>query len=148
MKFVKLAKIMETKGNKILCNIKTRWIVMISHVKHVLFEYCTFFTKMALNAPTITFSKSNLCLLTNIEILLGLNAITPLLETMQSLIKFTPLYDVFACNFLIVIKICERMYIGCIVPSISFSLRWCLYELPSLDQLCSWEHKIFDRLSI
>jgi hypothetical protein len=30
---------------------------------------------------------------------------------------------VFACNFLIVIKICERMYIGCIVPSISFSLR-------------------------
>jgi len=96
---------------------------MISHVKHVLFEYCTFLTKMALNAPTITFSKSNLCLLTNIEILLGLNAITPLLETMQSLIKFTPLYDVFACNFLIVIKICERMYIGCIVPSISFSLR-------------------------
>jgi len=83
---------------------------MISHVKHVLFEYCIFLTKMALDAPTLTCIESNLCLLTNIEILLGLNAITSLLKTMQSLIKFAPLYDVFACDFLIVIKICERMY--------------------------------------
>ncbi len=37
-KFIKLVEIMETKGNKILCNIKTRWISMINRIKQVLSE--------------------------------------------------------------------------------------------------------------
>jgi hypothetical protein len=56
-----------TKGNKILQNIKTKWISMIDLVKHVLFEYRTFLMKMALDAPTIASTKSNLCLLTNVK---------------------------------------------------------------------------------
>ncbi len=54
---------------------------MISLVKHVLFEYHTLLIKMALDAPIITFTKSNLCFLTNVKTLLGLNTILPLLAS-------------------------------------------------------------------
>jgi hypothetical protein len=54
LQFTKLAKIMETKGNKILRNTKTRWISMVNPIKHVLSEYHTFLMKMAMDAPTIT----------------------------------------------------------------------------------------------
>jgi hypothetical protein len=63
--------------------------------------------KMALDATTITFAKSNLCLLTNVEMLLGLNVIMALLEAMHSLIKFAQLRDVFVCDFIAIVKICE-----------------------------------------
>jgi len=99
-----LAKIMEMKGNKILWNIKKRWISMINIVKCVLFEYFIFFMKMALDAPTIHSTKSNLYLLTNVETLLNFNTMMPLLEV----IKFAQLRDVFVSDFIILVKICER----------------------------------------
>jgi hypothetical protein len=74
-------------------------ISMINHVKHVLFEYRTFIMKMALDAPTITSTKSNLCLLTNLK-MLGLNAIMSLLEAVHSLIKFSQLHDIFVCDLI------------------------------------------------
>ncbi len=73
-----LANIMETKGNKIMWNIKKKWISMINLVKCVLFEYCIFFMNMALDAPTIHSTKSNFYLLTNVETLLGFNAMMPM----------------------------------------------------------------------
>jgi hypothetical protein len=91
LEFAKLVEIMETKGNKLLQNMKYSWISMLSPLKHVLFEYHTLLMKMALDAATITFAKSNLCLLTDVEMLLGLNVVMPLLEAMHSLIKFAQL---------------------------------------------------------
>jgi hypothetical protein len=91
LEFDKLAKIMETKGNKILRNIKIKWISMLNPVLHMLSKYRIFFLKMALDVATITSTKSNLCLLTNVEMLLGLNVVMPLLEAMHSLIKFAQL---------------------------------------------------------
>ncbi len=73
---------------------------MISHVKRVLFEYRTFFMKIALDAPTIVSTKSTLCLLTNAKTLLGLNVVMPLLEAIHSLIKFSQLRDVFVCDLI------------------------------------------------
>jgi hypothetical protein len=61
LEFTKLAKIMQTKGNKILWNNKTKWISMFSHVKRVLSKYRTLLMKMPLDAPTIASTKSNLC---------------------------------------------------------------------------------------
>jgi hypothetical protein len=58
LEFTKLIKIMEIKG-KILWNIKTRWIFMINPIKHVLSKYRTLIMKMALDVPTIPFTKSN-----------------------------------------------------------------------------------------
>jgi len=73
--FTKLAKIVETK-----CNIKTRWIFMISFIKCILSKYHPFCMKMALNAPTIRYVGFNLSLIIDMETLLGLNAMMPLLE--------------------------------------------------------------------
>ncbi len=56
--------------------------------------------KMALDAPTIDSTKSNLCLLTNVKTLLGLNAIMSLLKAIHSLINFSQLRDVFACDLI------------------------------------------------
>jgi hypothetical protein len=67
---------------------------MINHGKRVLSKYCTLLMKMPLDAPTIASTKSNLCLLIDVKMLLGLNAIMPLLEVVHSLIKFSQLRDV------------------------------------------------------
>jgi hypothetical protein len=42
----KLAGLLETKGKKILQNVKTRWISMLSPLKRVLSEYRTLLVKM------------------------------------------------------------------------------------------------------
>ncbi len=81
---------------------------MISPIKHVLFEYCILLMKMALGAPAIASTNSNLCLMTNVKMLLGLNAIMPLLEEMHALIKISQLHDVFVCDFIAIVKICEK----------------------------------------
>jgi hypothetical protein len=44
--------------------------------------------KITLDAPTIAPAQSNLCLLISVKMLLGLNAIMPLLEAIHFLIKF------------------------------------------------------------
>jgi hypothetical protein len=62
---------------------------------------------MALDAPTIPFVKSNLSLLTNVETLLGLNAVTSMLKAVHSLIKFAQLKDIYVCDFIVLVKICE-----------------------------------------
>jgi ABC-type polysaccharide/polyol phosphate export permease len=41
---------METKGNKLLCNIKIRWISMLNPMKHVLEEYRLLLLKMAIDS--------------------------------------------------------------------------------------------------
>ncbi len=77
-------------------------------IKHVLFKYCIFFMKMALDAPTIPSAKSNLSLFIDVEtLLLGLNVMMALLKVVHSLIKFTQLKDVFVCDFITTMKICE-----------------------------------------
>jgi hypothetical protein len=37
-----------------------------------------------------------------------LNTMMPMLKAVHSLIKFAQLKDVFVCDFIIVVKICER----------------------------------------
>jgi hypothetical protein len=64
--------------------------------------------KMALDAPTIPSAKSNLSLFIDVEtLLLGLNVMMALLKVVHSLIKFTQLKDVFVCDFITTMKICE-----------------------------------------
>jgi hypothetical protein len=82
---------------------------MINLMKHVLFEYCILLMRMTLNVPIVlTFTKFNFCLLIDVEALLGLNDIMSFLEALHSLIKFAQLCDVFVCNFIAVVKVCER----------------------------------------
>jgi hypothetical protein len=65
------------------------------------------FMKMALNVAAIPIVQSNLSLLIYVATLLGLNAMMPLLKTIHSLIKFSQMRDVFACDFIAAVKICD-----------------------------------------
>ncbi len=99
---------------------------MISLVKHVLSKYCTLLMRITLYAPTIAFTKSNLCLLTHVKMFLRLNVIMPILEVVHSLIKFSQLRDVFVCDFITTMKICELgVYIKCIVTTNLISKVMC-----------------------
>jgi hypothetical protein len=48
LEFTKLVEMLETKGNKILWNMKTRWISMLNLAKRLKAKYKTFLVKMAL----------------------------------------------------------------------------------------------------
>jgi hypothetical protein len=69
LEFTKLAKLMETNGAKILKNLKTRWIFMMSHIRHLMVKYRTLLMKMALDAPTNDKAKTNFDLLCDMQIL-------------------------------------------------------------------------------
>ncbi len=59
LEFTKLVKLMETKGVKILKNVKPCWISMLSHVQCVMAEYKTLLMQMALDVPTNDKAKTN-----------------------------------------------------------------------------------------
>jgi hypothetical protein len=76
LEFTKLAEVMELKGMK---DVKTHWIFMLSPVWHVMVEFRTLLMKMALDGPTNDKAKANFELICDVQILLGLVAILPLL---------------------------------------------------------------------
>ena len=104
LEFVKLAELMHSKGLKILKNIKTRWISMLSPSVRVMSEYRPLLVKMYLDSAKpvqdvlaskvkvdkklMEIAKKNLDHLTDIQILLGLAGFLPLLKTIHSLMQF------------------------------------------------------------
>jgi hypothetical protein len=51
--------------------------------------------------------ETNLGLLYDTHLLLGLNCVLLLLENMQSLLKFVQRRDIFICDFIAVVKVCQ-----------------------------------------
>jgi hypothetical protein len=76
----KLVELLECKGNKIIKNIKMRWISMLSISKIILNEYKVLVVKMVENNVIIDITKTNYKFLCNLVTLLGLFYIIPLLE--------------------------------------------------------------------
>jgi hypothetical protein len=70
---------METKGVKSLKNVKTLWISMLSPAKSVMQEYRTLLMKMAIHIPNNEKAKVNFDILCDVQVMLGLIAIFPLL---------------------------------------------------------------------
>jgi hypothetical protein len=73
----KLVELLESKGRKILQNVKMRWISILSPLKRVLSKYRTFLVKMYsdhLVKPTISAAKVNYELMADIKCLLTLAA--------------------------------------------------------------------------
>lgn len=68
---------------------------MISLVKHVLSKYHILFMKMTLDALVIFFAKSNLCLLIDVETLLGFECDYVTLESNPFLKSNLPNYVTF-----------------------------------------------------
>jgi len=99
LEFVTLAKIFETKVLNLLCNIKTCWISMFSPLKRLLTKYKLLVVKMYMDAPKSKPTQDNLDLLCDLELVLGLPCILPMLEVVLTLIKYAQRWDVYICEF-------------------------------------------------
>ncbi len=51
--------------------------------------------------------KANLLNLCDIDMILSLLCILPMLESMNGLMKFMHIKDVFLCDYIVIIKICQ-----------------------------------------
>lgn len=60
LKLIKLAQIVETKGNKLLRNIKFQWIVVLNLLKHVLEKYYHLLMKIEIDSTIVTLAASTL----------------------------------------------------------------------------------------
>jgi hypothetical protein len=98
---------METKGPKLLRSVKTKWISMLSLAKWVMAKYKTLLMKMAINMDANSQATTNFEHLVDLDVLLSLFYILPFLEFVHNLIKFYQRNDIFFCNFVNVVKICQ-----------------------------------------
>jgi hypothetical protein len=81
---------------------------MLSPIKHVMVEYMTLLMKMAIDSPSNEKAKANFDLLCDVQVVLGLATILPLLHFLHNFIKFSQCRrDVFICDFVVVGKVCQ-----------------------------------------
>jgi hypothetical protein len=83
-----LPKLLETKGLKLFCNVKAMWISMLSLMKKVFVEYKTLMVHMNNDLNHVVATKTNLEYLCDVEVVMGLMCIMPMLKVVHALIKF------------------------------------------------------------
>jgi hypothetical protein len=105
LEFTKLAEVVETERLKMLNKVQTRWISLLEPLKRICGEYKTLIVKFAKDATLESGAKKNLSLLLDLATLLALPCILPMLEVVQSLIKFAQAGNVFISDFIAVVKI-------------------------------------------
>lgn len=102
------------KSFKLLKNVKTHWLSMLSPLKHVMVEYKCLIVKMHFDLNKSKFVCDNLELLCDL-LILGLSCVMPTLEVVHSLVKYVQCQDVFIMDFLDVINLIKvelfRFYI-------------------------------------
>jgi hypothetical protein len=72
---------METKGNKLLHNIKTQWISILCPLKHLLEEFHLLLMKMALDSTIVAQATTNLNQLCDVQMMLRLSYLMPISQT-------------------------------------------------------------------
>jgi hypothetical protein len=107
LEFTKLTEVVEIDGLKILNKVQTRWISLLEPLKRICGEYKTLIVKFAANASQESGARKHLFLLLDVATLLALPCILPMLEAVQSLIKFAQAGNVFISDFIAVVKICQ-----------------------------------------
>jgi hypothetical protein len=104
LEICKLVELLSCKGNKILKNIKTEKISMLSPSNRTLNEYQTLVVKMI--EDNVSIIHANYEFFCNMETLLGLVChVHPLLELVQGLSKFAWRHESFICEFLSILKL-------------------------------------------
>jgi hypothetical protein len=104
---------METKGNKMLKSIEICWISMRSPAKKIMSEYTTLMVKMGFDMTPIHGQRlnvgagDNFNMLVDIEVLLSLACFIPLLDAVHYLAKLSQAHDIFICDFMQAIKVCQ-----------------------------------------
>ncbi|CAM6083703.1 unnamed protein product [Calypogeia fissa] len=110
LEFVELAEMVETKGNRTLRNVKTRWISMLAPLKLIMQEYKTLIVKMSSDLSDRDYPAlawKNLLLLCDIQTFLLLACLIPLLNTANDLVKMAQSKDVYVCDMVSTVKFAQ-----------------------------------------
>jgi hypothetical protein len=87
--------------------VKTRWMNMLFPMKHVMEQYWPLMAKMRVNVSRNNIVAINLNLFCDLELIIGLHVILPFLDFMHTLVKLTQSCDVFVCEFVDMVKVCQ-----------------------------------------
>jgi hypothetical protein len=93
MELAKLAKKLETKGWKIICNVMTKWTSMLTLAKRVLQVYKPLVVKVVDDSAEN--AKNNYELFCDCDTILGLTCVLPMMEVMQTSSKMAKGMDIF-----------------------------------------------------
>jgi hypothetical protein len=96
MELAKLAKKLETKGWKIICNVMTKWISMHTFAKRVLEAYKPLVFKVVDDSARNV--KNNNLLFCECDTILGLTCVLPMMEVVQTSSKMAKGMDIFVCH--------------------------------------------------
>jgi hypothetical protein len=105
IEFFKLEELMKEKRKKNLWNVETCWINTFNPTKRVMVVYMPLLAKMVKDIPSITFAKMNFELICDINLLIFISSLLPVLEIVHALIKFEQKRNFFVCNYVVAIKI-------------------------------------------
>ncbi len=88
---------------------------MLSLMKRVFVEYKTLMVHMNNDLNCVVATKTNLEYLCDLEVVMGLMCIMPMLKAAHGLIKFVQACDTFLCDFVTIIKLCCPKLSSCIL---------------------------------
>ncbi len=106
-KFTKFVEPLETKGLKLLRNVKTQWVSMLNPLKCVLAHPWFLVVKMHFNCEKNKSTLDNFELLCELDLILGLPCVMLILEVVHSLINCAQCRDVFIMEFLNAINLAK-----------------------------------------
>lgn len=95
LEFQELVDFINIKGNKFLRNVKTQWVSMFFLAKWVYVKYRPLIIKMHVESSKNDHALKNLHVMCDVELLLVLPCIIPLLECVHMLITISQGRDVF-----------------------------------------------------
>ncbi len=80
---------------------------MLNLAIHVMNEYHVLLVKMQQGSSIVQVAMTNLEHLVDIQIMLGLSCLLPFLRSIHSLMKFAQKCNVFVCDYLVAMKVCQ-----------------------------------------
>jgi len=121
LEFIKLVETLETKGLKLLKNVKTHWISMLSPLKRILAHYKSLVVKMHSDCEKNKSACDNFELLCDLDVILGLPYVMPILEVVHYVIKYAQCWGAFIMDILDAINLVKVDFFHlCIGPFSSF----------------------------
>ena len=100
LEFVKLAEVLETKGLKILRQVKTKWLSVMSPAIKVMNEYKTLVVKMMEDEQAVDAAKTSFQHLVDIQIVVSLSCFIPILKSLHQLKQLGQKRHIYISNYL------------------------------------------------
>lgn len=104
--FKNLVEVIETKGLRPLKNVATRWVLLLEPLRRLMSKYRTLIAKFAAES-TKPDARACLALLLDPYTALVISAVILILETIDVLCVYAQQSNVFVCDMVAALKLCE-----------------------------------------